>query len=191
MPTQAGGWGGADRMAMPRFTRRRTRQRRNEAIAALDTHAGLVLQSAARILGSVADAEDVAQDVAEKLLRSPPGDIRSWPALLKTMAVNRAIDVLRRRREEDSDHEPVSHDGPEQAATRHEKAQTLRRALARLSERDALLFGLYYLGDLTQADIGRQLDMTATAVGVALHRLRQRLAATIDPSQKPDPSGGS
>lgn len=165
------------------------RKQRHESVEALRTHAGLIIQSAARILGSADEAQDVAQDLAEKLLRSPPEDVRSWPALLKTMAVNASIDRIRRRRDETEVPELASDDNPEKALGREEKAAALRRALARLSERDATLFSLYYLSDLPQADIGRQLDMSTNSVGVALHRLRERLAQTLNPSLKSETTG--
>lgn len=161
------------------------KKRHHESVEALRTHAGLIIQSAARVLGSVDEAQDVAQDLAEKLLRSPPEDVRSWPALLKTMAVNASIDRIRRRREETEVPELASDDNPEKAFGREEKAAALRSALARLSGRDATLFSLYYLSDLSQADIGRQLDMSTNSVGVALHRVRERLAQTLNPTLNP------
>jgi DNA-directed RNA polymerase specialized sigma24 family protein len=72
---------------------------RAELIQALDAHAGLVIASAARVLGNLADAEDVAQDIAEKLLKACPTRIRNWPAFLRTLAVNRAVDRLRGRKD--------------------------------------------------------------------------------------------
>ena len=70
-----------------------------ELTEALRAHAGLMISAVARVLGDVAEAEDVAQDIAEKLLRKRPAEVGSWPAFLKKMAVNRAIDRLRRRRD--------------------------------------------------------------------------------------------
>jgi RNA polymerase sigma-70 factor (ECF subfamily) len=150
-----------------------------ELVEALNAHAGLVLQTAARITGSLAEAQDVAQDLAEKLLRKPPRDVRSWPALLKTMAVNASIDRTRRRREVGEAAEPVSLDGPDKALEQEEQAAALRRALDELSERDAQLFSFYYFADLSHADIGRQLEMKPNAVTVALHRIRHRLGENI------------
>lgn len=167
------------------------KQQKTEAVEALRIHAGLIIQSAARVLGSVDEAQDVAQDLAEKLLRSPPEGVRSWPALLKTMAVNASIDRIRRRRDETEVPELPGGDDPEQVLGRGEKAAAIREALARLSQRDATLFSLFYLADLPQADIARHLEMNPNSVGVALHRVRQRLAQYIDPSLKPETAGVS
>ncbi len=152
-----------------------------ELIEALRAHAGLMISAAARVLGDVAEAEDVAQDIAEKLLRKRPAEVRSWPALLKKMAVNRAIDRLRRRR--DPSQLPVDltqPEEPDEQLVQRQRAEALRNAVAALSERDAKLFSLQCFADLDQAEIGRELGMSANAVGVALHRLRKRLSEDLN-----------
>ena len=155
-----------------------------ESIRALDAHAGLIIASAARVLGNLTDAEDVAQDIAEKLLKSPPCGIGSWPAYLRTLAVNRAVDQLRGRRRRAApgleDREPGG--DPEAAAYDEQRAEILRRAISGLPVRDAQLFSLYYFGDLSHGDIAAHLKMTANAVGVALYRIRARLTADVSAS---------
>ncbi|MDJ0654417.1 MAG: sigma-70 family RNA polymerase sigma factor [Xanthomonadales bacterium] len=147
-----------------------------EAVQALHTHAGLIITTAARILGNMADAEDVAQDIAEKMLRSPPARVGSWAALLKASAANAAIDRIRSRRTEAGHEPPEPAEGPEQVLSDAQRAAALRQAVARLSDRDALLFSLFHFGDLSHKAIAEQMNMSPNAVGVALHRLRQRLA---------------
>jgi RNA polymerase sigma factor (sigma-70 family) len=185
MPTYIRVFGGTKRTNVPMIRRKGN----DELVEALSAHAGLILSSAARVLGSMDEARDVAQDMAEKLLRKPPRDVRNWPALLKTMAVNAAIDRYRRRRESADSPEQITHDGPEFALSQVQKAEALRRALDELSERDANLFSFCYLADLSHADIGRQLGMNANAVGVALHRIRHRLGALLQPTSNPISAG--
>lgn len=153
--------------------------RRNELIEALNAHAGLMISSAIRVLGSMHDAEDVAQDIAERLLRSPPSSIQNWPAYLKTLSINGAIDRLRKRRPTSDTDDLADANTPESEVAAHQRAAALRDAVASLADRDATLFSLYYLADLSQAEIGRQLDMRENAVGVALHRVRARLSETL------------
>lgn len=164
-------------LAMSSRTPKSTAASKRRLVCELDTHVGLMIQSAARILGNVADAEDVAQDVAEKLLRSPPneGAVGSWAALLKTAATRRAIDLLRKRKRKPSSMEPAQPPQPADDLDDRARAQALREALADLGERDAQLFSLCYFADLSHAQIGEQLDLSTNAVGVALHRLRGRL----------------
>ena len=106
-------------------------------------------------------------------------DIRSWPAFLKTMAVNGALDRLRRRKNSMDIEQIQMTDGPEDAVYDEQRADILRRAISRLPERDGQLFALYYFGELTHADIAMRLNMTENAVGVALHRLRKRLTSDV------------
>ena len=113
----------------------------------------------------------------------------NWPAFLKTMAVNAAIDRYRRRRESADPPEQITHEGPEAALSQVEKAEALRSALGELSQRDANMFSFYYLADLSHADIGRQLEMNSNAVGVALHRIRQSLRAILQPTVNPFSAG--
>ena len=153
---------------------------RSELVAALSAHAGLMITAATQVLGDVAEAEDVGQDVAEKLLRRPPAAVRSWPALLKTMAVNRAIDRLRRRRDPTEAPLPEAPVEPDEAFLTRQRARALRAAVATLSERDARLFSLHCFAGLDHAAIGAELGMNANAVGVAMHRLRQRLAQELE-----------
>ena len=153
---------------------------RADLVRALHAHAGLIISSAARVSGNLADAEDIAQDIAEKLLRSPPAGVRSWPAYLKTMAVNKAVDQLRRRKDWAVEVEPPGVVADSESVLYHaQRADILRRAIAKLPERDGQIFALHYLGDLPHSDIAAQMNMTANAVGVALHRIRARLAAGV------------
>lgn len=188
MSTRSGLLGSPRRKIRLPITRRKPDQ---DLVDALGIHAGLILRTAARITGSMADAQDIAQDLAEKLLRKPPEEVRSWPALLKTMAVHAAIDRTRRRRELGDAPEPITHEDPHAALEQLELAEHLRRALGQLSERDAQLFSLCYFADLSHADIGRELGLQANAVGVALHRVRRRLAVLLQATHAPETPEGA
>ncbi|MFK8053852.1 MAG: RNA polymerase sigma factor [Woeseiaceae bacterium] len=155
--------------------RQKGRASQEDTLTALGAHAGLMISSAVHILGSLHDAEDIAQDIAERLLRSPPLNIRNWPAYLRTLAVNGAIDRLRKRRPTEGTDDIADIATPEASLENDERAEALREAIAGLPQRDATLFSLYYLADVGQAEIGRQLDMTENAVAVALHRIRKKL----------------
>lgn len=163
-----------------------------ELVRVLGVHAGLIISTAARVLGNLSDAEDIAQDIAEKLLKSPPTGIRNWPGYLKTITVNKAVDQLRRRKDwddldslGDEADALATVDNPESAICAEQRAEILRRAIANLPERDGRIFSLYYLGDLSHAEIASQMNMSINAVGVALHRLRARLAADVYASHGP------
>ena len=163
------------------FWRSTKSQPQSELLTALNAHAGLILSCAGRVLGNISDAEDVAQDMVESLLRSPPADVRHWPAFLKTMACHRSIDQLRKRKEwVEPDLEMPSGDSePEETVEQAQRASALRIAIANLSSHHANLFSLCYFADLSHAQIAAQLDMQENAVTVALHRVRKKLADDI------------
>jgi RNA polymerase sigma-70 factor (ECF subfamily) len=101
---------------------------------------------------------------------------------LQRIATNRAIDrvrkqVRRRRREEAADVAIVdakTADAAQQAEAA-ELADALRWAVGRLPVRQAEVFWLHEFGDATHEQIAEQLGITVNAVGVILHRARQKL----------------
>ena len=113
------------------------------------TQAQAVLDSALRVVGNSADAEDIAQEVFMEIFRN--GKLREFtdqPAWVRTLATRRALDRLRRRKigcdlmgaERDvREHEPSDY------AIAAELDQRLRAALVRLPPREAEVFGLSVL----------------------------------------------
>ncbi len=55
-----------------------------------------------------------------------------------------------------------------------------RQISAALSDRDALLFKLRYIDDYKIEKIADELNMSACAVGIALHRLKKRLIKILE-----------
>ena len=114
----------------------------------VEKHSGRVFRIALRILGSVQEAEDVAQDAfveAYQLHRAGP--IQSWTGLLVRLATLRAIDRLRRTRRSEQLDDTVQSTttGPFEEAVATELAQSLRRAVAQLPDQQATIFTLIYL----------------------------------------------
>lgn len=165
--------------AVRRIFNRAYHVREEEIVDALSAHAGLMISAASSVLGSIDDAQDVVQDVAEKLLTSPPVTVQSWPALLKTMAIRKAIDKVRKNQGKVYWSYADDVDIPEKLVERAQQADLLRAGLATLSKKDALLFSLHYFADLDHGAIGDQMDMSKNAVAVALHRLRDRLESAV------------
>ena len=61
------------------------------------------------------------------------------------------------------------------------KAERLRRALAGLPKRDAQVFALRYVEELTYEQIAAEMDLSVNQVGVILHRARRRLRDILKP----------
>jgi RNA polymerase sigma-70 factor (ECF subfamily) len=146
-------------------------------------HGRTVFGTAWRILGHVADTEDVVQEVfleAHRLRQTQ--SVVSWAGLLRRLAACRALDRLRQRRSTVSlDNVQLLDpgDGPEEEAIGHELAERLRQAIAELSPREGAVFCLRYFADLSYQRIAEALDVTPGAVAVALHKARARLEVLL------------
>ena len=56
-----------------------------------------------------------------------------------------------------------------------ELSDRLREALAQLPEKQAEVFFLHALCGWSHREVGQRMEMTENAVGVTIHRVRQRL----------------
>ena len=160
-------------------------------------HGRMVFATAYRILGRSEDAEDVLQDVFLKLLgkglsRPNLDAVRNWGAWLRVAATRRAVDILRRNRKRECNvgenidlvQAPAA-DNPRNTAIKHENAKRLREALGSLPKRDARVFALRYFEDFSYQQIAESMKMKENAVGVVLHRARERLRDILKPARRP------
>jgi RNA polymerase sigma-70 factor (ECF subfamily) len=142
----------------------------------------MVFQAAFRVLGSAADADDVAQDVfAEILTRRCHEHVENWGAYLRRLAVFRALDRRRTRRQMS----PIQYELPAQdlspldEAVRRELANRLRDIIAVLPEREGAVFALSHFERLANPQIASVLGISVGAVAAALHKVRQKLEAVV------------
>lgn len=151
-------------------------------------HRGVVWQTAFRLLGNRDDAADCFQETFLAALElSRRQRVRNWPALLRRLCTCRALDELRRRlrlaarRDEPGDWSDVvgENPGPVQQAQAAELSERLREALADLPERQAEVFCLRFVSDLSYREIARALGLRASAVGALLHRARKQLREVL------------
>jgi RNA polymerase sigma-70 factor (ECF subfamily) len=133
------------------------------------------------ILRDRSDAEDVVQETLVKayhgrwLVRSA----EKFPAWLASIARNRALDVLRRRRYVPLDgHEPVLEEAPAEDAETRER---LRETLARLPETHRIALTLRYLEGLDH----RAIEQTMGVSNGALRGILGRALATMRKALKP------
>ena len=71
---------------------------------------------------------------------------------------------------------------PSEHAEANELAERLRRAIGQLPRRQAAVFCLRCLEELSYEEIGRQLGISANAAGVALKKARVRLRQLLEPA---------
>lgn len=150
----------------------------------------LVWQTLWRLLANRADVEECFQETFLAALGlSQREAVRSWPAVLCSLATARGMDRLRRRYRPDANRqtgrdgsaeqrlaeEPSTAAGPEASALASEFSERLRAALAQLPEQQAEAFSLFALSGWSHREIAERIEMTENAVGVTIHRARQRL----------------
>jgi RNA polymerase sigma-70 factor (ECF subfamily) len=146
---------------------------------------GRVLRTASGILGSTEEAEDVAQEVFVRVWNNlsryrAEGSISSW---IYRVAVNAAIDALRRRQKEvplDEWHRDPT-EAPEETALRHDRARRVREALASLppGARSALILREYE--QLSYKEIAEALQIPIGTVMSRLNYARRALKERLEP----------
>jgi RNA polymerase sigma-70 factor, ECF subfamily len=151
--------------------------------ALIEAHGPMVSRIAWRILGNAADVEDIVQDVFLEAFRLDGRTaVRHWPAVLRRIAVLRALAKRRRGRSEDSLAEgalPDTRSSPEEIAIGRELQARLRDAIACLPEREGAVFALRYFEGLELAEIAGSLGGSYSAAGAALSRARAKLAGAL------------
>jgi len=134
-----------------------------------------------------ADAADVTQETFIRFHRNAvqfdPG--RPLKPYLVTIAMNCARNVLRSRRRmatvDSTAEETVTHIAdvrptPEHEMARGERHHAIRMLVDSLPQRLREVCSLFYLGERSCAEIAGVLEMSESAVKVALHRARKKLA---------------
>jgi len=154
---------------------RRGDRRARERLA--QAHRREVYRIARAILGSDDDAEDATQEALVRMLRGLPGfderrDFRAW---LRRIAVNCALNVLRRRRPEAAAVEAEAPGNPASAASADLMQGAVRRALAELPERQRVAMSLFALGEMDLRAVAEAMGCAEGTVKSHLHRARAKL----------------
>ena len=151
-----------------------------------DRHGRTVYSVAWHILKDEGHAEDVMQEILFKVWQSPSlfvparGSLRGW---LMRMARNRAIDVLRQRKQSvPVDEQRLASPGNLfLEAEQTDRVEQVRRALKDLPEEQQQSVYLAFFEDLTHAEIAERtaqpLGTIKTRIRLGLIRLRKALAA--------------
>ncbi len=153
------------------------------------------------MLGSVEEAEDLAQDTFVKVFDQagryrPAGKFRSW---LLRIAGNKARSTLRRRKvlrwvtfDAASHDQATPGDDPGRSLERRETVDQVRAAVSELPERQRAAVVLKRFQGLSYQEIADILDTTVPAVESLLQRaaatLRLRLKGAAQPSAREEVS---
>jgi len=146
-----------------------------------------IFHAAYRVLGREEDASDVTQAVFLKMIEKlrdfdPRYRFFSW---IYRIAINEALNVLRRNgRDEplDEDHEP---EGPESAspewqATEAETSRRIQRALMRMKPSDRAVITLRHFSDCSYEEIAHALDIDVKTVKSRLFEARARMRGLLE-----------
>jgi RNA polymerase sigma-70 factor (ECF subfamily) len=148
-----------------------------------------------RLLGRRADVDECFQDTFLSAMEmSRRQKIECWSALLQTVATRKAVDRIRRKyrqKEESIEFEAVSSgmNDPSQAADEAERAGLLKQAMVKLPARQAEAICLHVFSGWSYQEIGQQLGLSSSAVGVAIHRGKQKLRELLAESLGEDHVG--
>jgi RNA polymerase sigma-70 factor (ECF subfamily) len=165
--------------------------------AIVDRHERRVFAVALRICRHPEDARDVTQEVfltALRSLRSFRGDARlsTW---LHRVAVNAALDAVRRRARrrtvglEEVTERPSDAPGPEEEAAEAARAAAVRRAVERLPPDHRAVVVLHDLEGLDYAECAAALGVPVGTVKSRLHRARLQLARDLGHLRPTEPAG--
>jgi RNA polymerase sigma-70 factor (ECF subfamily) len=163
------------------------RSRRPEAMAEIyDRFSSVVYSVSLRILREPSAAEDVLQEVFMHLWRNPDtyvsqrGSLCAW---LAVVARNRSIDVIRRRRPEDSTEDVILASGINYSdlAERECMMEKVRKAMVALPDEQRRMVELAFFEGQTHTEIaeatGDPLGTVKTRIRSALLSLRKALRA--------------
>jgi RNA polymerase sigma-70 factor (ECF subfamily) len=155
-----------------------------ETEAALETYTDLIYSFALRFSGDASRAADITQDVFLKLysrMHEFRGESRIETWLYRVVA-NACIDEQRRRKPwlnilDFSFSRPASQ---EKNAIREQTAETVRKAISKLSPTLRVPVLLRYMEDLSYEDIGEVLNISPGTVASRLNRAHKILEQKLD-----------
>ncbi len=130
-------------------------------------------------------AQDLAQEAFTRALSHEPDNPRAWVFRVATnLARDEVRTVIRRKKhlsllKSESAADPPAVPPPTEAFEHRQRAESLRQALAELSERDRQVLLLWDAG-LSYAEIAAQAELSTGAIGTTLARARQRLCDAHD-----------
>ncbi len=113
------------------------------------------------------------------------GQLERQESYFRRAAVNVALDVVRSGKDsrsvplEEVPAENLPHSPDRRPVEGRELREHLRRALARLTHREAEIFALRFFEDVSNQEIAKILGISQVHVAVILHRTRTRLQKEV------------
>lgn len=139
---------------------------------------------ALRITGSVHEAEDVVQEVLERVWKSPgeqSAAIQNWEAWCMTLTRNRSLDKVRaqqQRRTDAIDRVAERHSddkNPAQSAETNDLIAQVKQFMQSLPAKQRMVMHLRDIEEMSYEEIAGLLDIPLDQVKVSLHRARKSI----------------
>lgn len=143
---------------------------------------------ALRITGSTHEAEDVVQEVLEKVWKSEAQQsaaVQNWEAWCMTLTRNRSLDKtrsrnLRRTASLDGIYDrPANTTNPAQLAESEDTIAQVRRLMQELPDKQRMVMHLRDVEELSYEEISQTLDISLEQVKVSLHRARKAMQGKL------------
>lgn len=146
----------------------------------VDKYKRMAFNVAFRILKNESEAEEAAMDAFVKVYRNLKNfDHRSkFSTWFYRIVTNESLGRARKKKHEMVDLSSAHHLGELDGGS-GENAKLVRTAINALGEKDAEVLTLYYLKELSLAEIGEMLGVEPNTIKVNVHRARKKLAATM------------
>jgi RNA polymerase sigma-70 factor (ECF subfamily) len=139
---------------------------------------------ALRITGNTHEAEDIVQEVLEKVWKtesSQSENVQNWEAWCMTLTRNRSLDknrsrnVRRTQAIESTPDRPGQDANPEQALEGQDVVAHIRQLMQELPEKQRLVMHLRDLEEHSYEEIAEVLNISLDQVKVNLHRARKTI----------------
>jgi RNA polymerase sigma factor (sigma-70 family) len=149
-------------------------------------HAGAVYNSILRLVSHTGEAEDILQDsfvVAFQKIADfrETGGFRAW---VKRIAINKAVDLVRKRKLHFVEFEPGWMDEDETDDMVDEDAfsyamDAVNAAIAALPDNYRTIFNLYAIEEIPHVEIAQMLGIENGTVRTQYHRAKQKILSSL------------
>ena len=151
-------------------------------------YSGMVFSKALGVMHTEEGAAEVTQQTFVRAYESIDAwrgtELASWLSAIAVHTALKLLDKERRRRTSSLETLPGSASNcftsePSYSEEQEAQLQKMEAAIAALSEQDQQLLRLHYYEQLKTVDIARRTGLSQSNVLVKLHRIRERLKATL------------
>ncbi|MGC6431055.1 MAG: RNA polymerase sigma factor [Jejuia sp.] len=162
----------------------------------VDRYKNLVFNLTLRMMKHQEEAEEVAQDVFIKVVKSLPkfkGDAKLSTWIYK-IAYNACLDALKKSSRKYQEISIDKYEGYDisvidnafEKLAKEEREDAIKWCIQQLSSEDSSILSLYYFEELSLDEISKVIGLKPNNIKVKLHRARKRLAVVMKQRLEPE-----